>query len=134
MADSQARVRLRQELNAHLIELGYSWLRPAKAGAPEIVRISPLRGRIVYGMTVLRSDLERKHCHDRLIAFSQRRTRHRSSILFFIGVEQADQADLEALLERLEIRGSARGGHVHVVPIGTAQKKTRPRAAAASRS
>ncbi|NJN50800.1 MAG: MFS transporter [Gammaproteobacteria bacterium] len=47
--------------------------------------MNPVRGRIVYGETILGSDLTRQTCHERLLSFSQRRTRHRSSILFFIG-------------------------------------------------
>jgi hypothetical protein len=84
---------------------------------PEIARISPVRGRIVYGETVLRSDLRRKRCHERLLFFSQRHTRRRSSILFFIGVATRDQQELEVLLARLDIRTRLRGGHVHIVPI-----------------
>ena len=76
-----------------------------------------MRGRIAYGETVLRSDLGRRSCHERLLYFSQRRTRQRSSILFFIGVADADERELAALLQRLDIRSNLRGGHVHVVPI-----------------
>ena len=119
MADSSARVHLRRELEAYVTRLGYSCAHfaLAQAPAPEIARISPVRGRIAYGETVLRSDLQRKRCHERLLFFSQRRTRHRSSILFFIGVSACDQPQLEALLAQLEIRTATRGGHVHVVPI-----------------
>lgn len=108
--------------------LGYSSARPGRARppVPEIVRVSPVRGRIVYGATVLRSDLKSKESHERLISFSQRRTRQRSSILFFIGVGEADQAALEALLQKLEIRTGTRGGHVHVVPITSPEKAKRP--------
>ena len=132
MGEPAARLYLRRQLEAHLTELGYSCVRMKRATAPvpEIVRVSPVRGRIAYGETVLRGDLRRRNCHERLLFFSQRRTRHRSSILFFIGVAEADEPDLEALLEELEIRSGTRGGHVHVVPIavGTA---TRRRASAA---
>jgi hypothetical protein len=118
------RIHLRRELNAHLARLGYTDARPARIGpiVPEIVRMNPVRGRIVYGETVLRTDLARRSCRERLLAFSQRRTRHRSSILFFIGVIEAHQADLESLLEELEIRSPVGGGHVHVVPIAAPQK------------
>jgi hypothetical protein len=57
-----------------------------------------------------------------LLSFSQRRTRHRSSILFFIGVVETHQAELETLLEELEIRSAVGGGHVHVIPIAAPQK------------
>src|SRR5689334_20051974 len=119
MPDSAQRLHLRRKLEAHLAELGYSGVGMRRAGAPipELVRVSPVRGRIVYGETVLRADLKRKACHERLLFFSQRRTRHRSSILFFIGVAEADAPDLDALLEQLDIRSGSRGGHVHVVAI-----------------
>jgi len=119
MAESAARLHLRRQLEAHLTELGYSCVRMKRASAPipEIVRVSPVRGRIAYGETVLRGDLRRRSCHERLLFFSQRRTRHRSSILFFIGVAEADEPELEALLQELDIRSGTRGGHVHVVPI-----------------
>jgi len=115
-------------------QLGYSCVRAAGPGMPEpeIVRMSPVRGHIVYGETVLRSDLRRKQCHERLLFFSQRRTRRRSSILFFIGVPTDDQEELEALLAQLEIRSGVRGGHVHVVPIAT-RAGTRSRTAARGR-
>jgi hypothetical protein len=130
--DSLTRAHLRCELEAHVNQLGYSCVRPVggETLVPEIARISPVRGRIAYGETVLRSDLRRKTCHERLMFFSQRRTRHRSSILFFIGVQASDQPELEALLAELEIRSAVRGGHVHVVPIAPPNGK-RSRAAAA---
>jgi hypothetical protein len=99
----------------------------AGSAAPEIIRVNPVGGRLAYGETVLRRDLRSRRCHERLRDFSQRRTRQRSSILFFIGVSEADQEELEELLEELAIRGTVRGGHVHVVPI------TPPAAAAARR-
>ncbi len=119
MADSAVRAHLRRRLEAHLTELGYSCARSRRGGlpVPEIVRVSPVRGRIAYGETVLRSDLERRSCHERLLYFSQRRTRQRSSILFFIGVAAGDEPALEELLQALDIRSGTRGGHVHVVPI-----------------
>jgi hypothetical protein len=119
MSKSPTRLQLRHELEAHLTELGYSSARKGNGGnpAPEIVRVNPVRGRIVYGETVLRRDLRRPSCHQRLLFFSQRRTRHRSSILFFIGVAKEDEAELTALLEHLDIRSSTRGGHVHVVAV-----------------
>ena len=119
MPDSAVRVHLRRRLEAHLTELGYSCARSRRAAlpVPEIVRVSPVRGRIAYGETVLRSDLRSRRCHERLLYFSQRRTRQRSSILFFIGVAEGDKPALEALLQELDIRSATRGGHVHVVPI-----------------
>ena len=119
MRESTARLYLRRKLEAYLTELGYSCVRMKRASspAPEIVRVSPVRGRIAYGETVLHADLQRSSCHERLRFFSQRRTRHRSSILFFIGVAEADEPELAALLEALDIRNGTRGGHVHVVPI-----------------
>jgi hypothetical protein len=51
------------------------------------------------------------------MAFSQRRTRRRSSILFFIGVVEAQRGELEHLLKELGIRSAVGGGHVHVVSI-----------------
>ena len=119
MPKSPTRVHLRRQLEAHLTDLGYSSVRKTRPGspAPEIVRVSPVRGRIVYGETVLRADLGRRRCHERLLSFSQRRTRFRSSILFFIAVAAADKPELDALLEQLDIRNGTRGGHVHVVPV-----------------
>ena len=119
MAESPARMHLRRGLEVHVTQLGYSCAHMTLTGVPvpEMVRISPVRRRIIYGETVLRSDLSSKRCHERLLFFSQRRTRHRSSILFFIGVATADQQKLEALLAQLDIRSGIRGGHVHVVPI-----------------
>jgi hypothetical protein len=122
MADMPTRLHLRRQLEAHLTALGYSRVRTRRGGGPvpEIVRVSPVRGRIAYGETVLHGDLRQRTCHERLLSFSQRRTRQRSSILFFIGVAVADQPDLEALLLALDIRSGTRGGHVHVVPIADA--------------
>lgn len=119
MPGSAVRTHLRRRLEAHLTELGYSCVRSRHAAlpVPEIVRVSPVRGRIAYGETVLRSDLGRRSCHERLLYFSQRRTRRRSSILFFIGVAEEDEPALEELLQELDIRSGTRGGHVHVVPI-----------------
>jgi len=119
VSGSLSRASLRRQLEAYITELGYSSVRVMGATPlkPEIARVSPVRGRIAYGETVLHSDLRRKQCHERLIFFSQRRTRQRSSILFFIGVAAADQQELEALLAKLDIQSATRGGHVHVVPI-----------------
>lgn len=119
MSAASERAHLRRQLEAHLTKLGYSSVRPRRAGRvePEIVRVSPVRGRIVYGEIVLPADLKSKTCHERLVTFSQRQTRQRSSILFFIGVPTEDQAELESLLEQLSIRDGLRGGHVHVIPI-----------------
>jgi hypothetical protein len=121
MTDSPARVHLRRELEAHLTRLGYSCIRMQRGTVPaaEIARVSPVRGRLAYGQAVLHADLRRPSCHRRLLFFSQRRTRHRSSILFFIGVAERDRVELEALLEQLGIRNGVRGGHVHVVAIAT---------------
>ena len=118
MSEAAARLHLRRQLEAHLTTLGYSSARTKRSEGlvPEIVRLS-VRGRIAYGETVLRSDLRRRRCHDRLLCFSQRRTRRHSSILLFIGIAEADQAALETLLDDLDIRNKTRGGHVHVVPI-----------------
>ena len=120
------RAHLRRQLEAHLTALGYSSDRARRtlgSPMPEIVRINPLRGRVVYGETVLHDDLMRPSCHERLLFFSQRRTRHRSSILFFIGVLESDEAKLEALLKQLDVRSGTRGGHVHIVPIAPAEAK-----------
>lgn len=125
MVESLARARLRRQLKAHLTSLGYSSVRPRRSGVamPEIVRISPVRGRIAYGQTVLREELDRPDCHERLLLFSQRRTRQRSSILFFIGVAEVDEPRLTALLQRLGIRSHLRGGHVHVVSVACGQER-----------
>lgn len=127
MPDTAERIHLRNELEAHVTQLGYSCVRMTsnEIPVPEIVRMSPIRHRIAYGETVLRTDLGRKRCHDRLRFFSQRRTRHRSSILFFIGVSMRDQDKLEELLIQLDIRSGIRGGHVHVVPIAAAKAERR---------
>ena len=121
MNDSPARGHLRRRVVAHMTQLGYSSGCPGREGTPaaEIMRMNPVRGRIAYGETVLHSDLRRRSCHERLRYFSQRRTRRRSTILFFIGVAEADRPELETLLARLDIRSATRGGHVHVVPIAS---------------
>jgi len=126
MEELATRAYLRRRLEAHLTELGYSGVRARTTAnpAPEVLRVNPVRGRIVYGETVLRSDLRSRRCRERLISFSQRRTRHRSSILFFIAVLQADQAALETLLEELDIRSAVRGGHVHVVAVTSPEAKS----------
>ena len=133
MDDAPTRLQLRRELEAHLTELGYSSVRARRAGdmAPEVVRVSPVRGRIAYGETVLRSDLRLPRCRERLLRFPQRRTRHRSTILFFIAVAEADRAALEHVLEELEIRSSTRGGHVHVVTVACATAARRRKVVAA---
>jgi hypothetical protein len=135
VSESTTRVQLRRELEAHLTRLGYSCVRMTRNGstAPEIVRVSPVRGRIAYGETVLHDDLRRPSCHERLLFFSQRRTRHRSSILFFIGVAAADEPALHALLKQLEIRDGVRGGHVHVVPVAAPTPARARRTVAAGR-
>ena len=122
VADSPARRHLRRGLEIHVTQLGYSCVGSLTGvPVPEMVRISPGRRLTIYGETVVRRDLRSKRCHERLLFFSQRRTRHRSSILFFIGVATTDQQQLEALLARLDIRSGIRGGHVHVVPIQALQ-------------
>ncbi len=127
MPDSAVRVHLRRRLEAHLTALGYSCARSRRTAlpVPEIVRVSPVRGRIAYGETVLRGDLERRSCHERLVYFSRRRTRQRSSILFFIGVAEEDEPALEELLQELDIRNGTRGGHVQVVPIAPSAAQPR---------
>lgn len=135
MTAAPTRVYLRRRLEAHLTELGYSSSRSGRKSpvVPEIVRVNPVRGSIVYGETVMQPDLSRTRCHERLLYFSQRRTRHRSSILFFIGVAESDQEKLEELLVELAIRSGIRGGHVHVVSIPapeTPKRAKRPRAPA----
>ena len=118
MADSRARAHLRRGLEVHVTKLGYSCVGAISGvPVPEVVRINPARGRVIYGETVVRRDLDSKRCHARLLFFSQRRTRHRGSILFFIAVATTDQQRLETLLAQLDIRSGIRGGHVHVVPI-----------------
>ena len=58
-------MHLRRELEAHLTRLGYSCPRMKRVAGPvaEIARISPIRGRLAYGQTVLRADLLRPSCH-----------------------------------------------------------------------
>jgi hypothetical protein len=84
---------------------------------------------MAYGATVLRADLKRPRCHQQLLFFSQRRTRRRSSIPFFIAVGDDDRVALEALLEELGIRDGVRGGHVQIVGVA-AKAKARPAAGA----
>ncbi len=118
MSQTQLRARLRRGLEAHLDTLGYTAERRiSRVGAPpaEIARISEVRGRLVYGETVLGTDLRNPRCHERLIFFAQRRTRRRSQILFFIGVETQHRTALETLLVDLGIRSAVRGGHVQVI-------------------
>jgi len=119
MSDTLARKRLRHALEAHMSDLGYSSRRTSSRleHIPEIVRAHPGRGNIAYGQTALRSDLQNHTFHARLRFFARRHTRHHSSILFFIGVDELDRADLEALLQELEIRSGTRGGHVLVIPV-----------------
>ena len=130
----QVRVQLRQTLEAHLRQLGYSGvLKSQMSPMPELVRVNPVRGRLAYGETVSREDLRRKGCHERLRLFAQRRTRQRSTILFFIGVQEEDQSDLEELLFKLDIRTGTRGGHVHVVPVRNELSASSARPAAVRR-
>ena len=126
MADTAIRLHLRRQLAQHVSDLGYSLsLEAPGPEEPEILRMSPVRRRIAYGETVLKADLKKKRCHDRLRLFSQRRTRRRGSILFFIGVTEDDQQELETLLADLEIRSGIRGGHVHIVPIAKPESSAR---------
>ena len=126
------RSHLRRELETHLDGLGYTFVRRMhRAGEPvaEIARVSPVRGRLVYGETVVRSDLRRRQCHERLQHFSHRRTRRRTAILLFIAVAEDCREDLEAVLVEIGIRGALRGGNVHVVSVASPPKKRTPRAA-----
>jgi len=127
MTDTAARALLRRQLEAHLCSLGYSCVHARRLAppVPEIARVSPVRGRVAYGETVLRRDLQRRRCHERLLNLSQRRTRRRSTILLFIAVAERDRRDLEALLERLNIQNGIRGGHVHLVTVAPAAAAAR---------
>jgi hypothetical protein len=129
MRDTPARAHLRRELELHLTRLGYSVPRVKPIGPvnAEVARVHPVRSRIAYGATFLRSDLKRPACHKQLIFFSQRRTRRRSSIPFFIAVADADRGALESLLEQLGVRDGVRGGHVQIVSVA----RSAPRAATA---
>lgn len=129
MTDTLARAQLRRELEAHLTRLGYSVprIKPVGSITAEVARVHPVRSRIAYGATFLHSDLKRPTCHKVLIFFSQRRTRRRSSIPFFIAVADTDRPALETLLEELGVRDGVRGGHVQIVNVS----RPAPRAAAA---
>jgi hypothetical protein len=104
-----------------MASLGYKTPRMVSGtvATPEIVRRNAVRGRVAYGETVLSSDLKSRGCHERLMDFSRRRTRRRSSILFFIGVKDSQLDKVERLLGELGIVSAVKGGHVHVVPIPT---------------
>jgi hypothetical protein len=123
---SLTRAHMRRALEAHMTQLGYSRVR-VRRGTPaaEIARMSPVRGRLAYGETVVHADLRRRRCHERLLFFSQRRTRQRASILFFIGVAEPDQRAMETLLGQLGIRNGVRGGHVQIVPIAMRGRQRR---------
>lgn len=125
--DSALRTHVRRALNDHMSSLGFTTPRPAEKGAtvPEIVRRNPGRGRIAFGETFLRGDLQRESCHQRLKTFAQRRTRSRSTILFFIGIVEDEREEVEGLLEKLGIRSSTGGGHVLLVPIAPPAKNGR---------
>ena len=127
MTEAAARLHLRRQLEAHLASLGYSGVPLRRTGVvtPEVVRVNPVRGRSVYGETVLRGDLRRRSCQERLILFSRRRTRHHVSILFFIAIPEEDAAQLDKLLAQLEIRSGTRGDHVRVVPIAMEDSRSR---------
>lgn len=128
-----ARSHLRRELETHLDGLGYTFPRRIhRAGEPiaEIARVSPVRGRLVYGETVMRGDLRRRQCHERLQYFSHRRTRRRTPILLFIAVQEDCRADLEAVLVDIGIRGALRGGNVHIVSVAGVPSPKRTRTSA----
>ena len=128
--EAVARLHLRRELETHLDGLGYTFVRHIhRVGAPaaEIARLSPVRGRLVYGETVLRADLRRRRCHDRLRFFAQRRTRRRSQILFFVAVDEECRSELETLLVELGIRGAVRGGNVHILAVSVPPRPSRRR-------
>lgn len=131
MSGVSVRAYLRRELEDHLSRLGYSAQRTPRTGAPaaEVARVNPVRGRIAYGVTVVHADLRRRECHKQLLFFSQRRTRRRSSIPFFIAVAEADREELEALLEKLGVRDAVRGSHVQVVTVAAANAHQRKPAA-----
>ncbi|MGD9763517.1 MAG: hypothetical protein AB7V27_07380 [Candidatus Binatia bacterium] len=123
MSQTQVRFQLRRGLKAHLDALGYTADRVmTRVGAPpaEIARISPVRGRLVYGQTILATDLTNPRCHERLTYFAHRRTKRRSQIMLFIAVEETHQAALEQLLVDLGIRSAVRGGHVQVIAFASA--------------
>jgi hypothetical protein len=123
MADSPARLHLRRHLEAYLTSLGYTATRMRhlrSTRTAEVERVSLLRGRIAYGETVLPADLRSPKCHERLLFFSSRRTRHRSSIPLFIAVAEEHAEKLAELLDRLEIRNAVRGGHVRIVAVPAA--------------
>ena len=127
MTAAAIRLQLRRGLEEHLDGLGYTFdRRIARVGGPEaeIARVSPVRGRLVYGETILAADLRSPRCHERLRFFSQRRTRRRSQILFFIAVEEEHRTALEELLVELGIRSTVRGAHVHIIPIARTSPKT----------
>jgi hypothetical protein len=137
MRETPARAEIRRKLEAHLSNLGYSSSRKVVPSLTltEIVRVNPVRGRIVYAAAVLGGDLESESCHERLRFFSRRRTRHRSSIPFYIGIAESDKTALEELLLKLDIRSATRGGHVQIVaiPLSTRAPRT-PRAPSTPRT
>ncbi len=122
-AEAVLRKHLRNHLGAHMASLGYKTTRSATdtVTTPEIVRRNPVRGRIAYGETLLSSDFVSRECHERLQLFSKRRTRRRSSILFFIAVGEKHRDEVESLLGKLGIVSASKGGHVHVVLIPAAK-------------
>lgn len=127
-AEVDARSHLRRELETHLDGLGYTFdRRMHRAGEPvaEIARVSPVRGRLVYGETVVRGDLRRRQCHERLQYFSHRRTRRRTAILLFIAVAEDCREDLEAVLVEIGVRGAVRGGNVHIVSVASPPPRKR---------
>ena len=136
MPESSLRTHLRRQLLAHLTALGYTSNRSKPLGtpAPELRRVNPVRGGIAYGETVLHSDLHTRRCRERLLFFSRRRTRQRSSILLFIGVDESDGPALTDLLKELDIRNGTRGGHVQVVPIAPNSRRTTTATAAEAQS
>ncbi len=117
--EAALREHLRSQLDAHMVGLGYKAPRAVAdaSKAPEIVRRNAARGKIAYGETVLVADLQDEACRDRLVAFSKRRTRRRSSILFFVGVVEAEAEQVEKVLVEIGIHGASGGGHVQIVPL-----------------
>jgi len=116
---AQRRSVLRRHLTAHLNELGYTTPAPEAVGRlkPEVRRRNPYRGSLVYGATLLPSDLDDPEQHERLVFFANRRTKKRASIQLYIATEASERERVEALLERLGIRTQAQGGNVQLTVV-----------------
>lgn len=116
---AQRRSVLRRHLTAHLNELGYTTPAPEAVGRlkPEVRRRNPYRGSLVYGATLLHSDLDDPEQHERLVFFANRRTKKRASIQLYIAIEASERERVEALLERLGIRTQAQGGNVQLTVV-----------------